>query len=586
MRRVLYVFSALLLQAATISDNEISRRVAEISEVSAKQPPLMALDTLLATAVMVKPYLPQESQQLYRAALAVVDGHPDLRVTSAVAKSWLELDPASAEMRILRLPNWRSALWALMNFHERREDRGRAAALAARAIRSEPDRTGESFTLRKIAEVNPREAADLLEELAKLPVGQKGLPDSATGLLDGLAAAADSQPEAVKTALKRVAAIAAAPEFGNGADMRVRLEVKIGEAKLTTASSRDTLLLFAALVAKQIEPNAPQDELFSAWATELATIHSAQEARTALRSRSIDHELIRLPTKGWDIPLDLPLEDAVTAIRKLDNPRMRLAALFRYATVPARSEAELGQVIAKLSEMAAECPPEADPYWFLQALLNNDDRLRPGGKRWALPVSLRPAVYRAAAREAQRMDRDPDRLAELVQFMRKERIEVPAELHSARARWQFEELRDRMEQRYDFTLAAFDGRARRLQNERGKVVVLNFWATWCGPCRAEMPAFHNVYAELHERGVEVFAITDEPLDALRGFLEKNRITFPVLVDAQRKVFDHYRVNGLPQTFVIDREGRIVKHWTDAVVESDLRTTVAAALGESPTSPPR
>jgi peroxiredoxin len=580
VRPAIYVLSALVLHAAAISDGEISRRVREISQTAAKQPPLMAVDTLLATAVMVKPYMARESQQLYRDALAVVERHPNIRLTSALAKNWLELDPTGAEMRILRLPDRRYALWALIDFHERRGDRTRAAALAADVIRNQPDRGGESFALRKVAEVNPREATDLFEELTKLPAGQKGLPESATGLLEGLAMAADSQRDAVMAALKRLVAIAAAPGFSNGADMRIRMEVKVGTATLATTTTRDTLLLFAALVGKQIDPKIPRDELFSPWAAELATIQTAQEARTALRSRSTDHELIRVPAKGWDIPLDLPLEDALTAIRKIDNSRMRLAALYRYTILPRRNEADLRPVIASLIEMAAESPPESDPYWFLQALLNNDDRLRVDGKQWILPASVRPVLYRAAAREGQRMDRDPDKLSELVQFMRKERIDVPPEIPSARARWQLEELRDRLEQRYDFTLAALDGSARRLQSERGKVVLLNFWATWCGPCRAEMPAFNKVYAELHERGFELFAITDESIDTARGFVEKNSVSFPVLFDTHRKVFDHYRVNGLPQTFVIDREGRVLKHWTDAVAEEDLRITVAAALGES------
>jgi thiol-disulfide isomerase/thioredoxin len=99
---------------------------------------------------------------------------------------------------------------------------------------------------------------------------------------------------------------------------------------------------------------------------------------------------------------------------------------------------------------------------------------------------------------------------------------------------------------------------RQLTDYRGKVVVLNFWATWCGPCEREMPEFEAAQQALGDEVAVVGVNFRESSDAAAGFLDRLQVTFPALIDGSGDVAEHYRVPGLPVTYFLDREG-VVRH---------------------------
>src|SRR5574337_1123153 len=109
----------------------------------------------------------------------------------------------------------------------------------------------------------------------------------------------------------------------------------------------------------------------------------------------------------------------------------------------------------------------------------------------------------------------------------------------------------------DFALKTLDGNAVRLSEFRGKkVVLINFWATWCPPCRLEMPAIQQIYAEYKDKGFEVLAVNIES-DAkqeIGDFVKELRLTFPILLDPNMKITRKFRVIGLPVSVLIDRQG--------------------------------
>jgi len=111
----------------------------------------------------------------------------------------------------------------------------------------------------------------------------------------------------------------------------------------------------------------------------------------------------------------------------------------------------------------------------------------------------------------------------------------------------------------DFTLKDVNGKTVSLSTFTGKVVLLNFFATWCPPCRAEMPSFNKLSLALKQRGLEVVVISsDRSINDLKDFLEKNKVDFPVLFDADRNVTKQYRVFSMPTTFLINKNGMIVE----------------------------
>ena len=137
----------------------------------------------------------------------------------------------------------------------------------------------------------------------------------------------------------------------------------------------------------------------------------------------------------------------------------------------------------------------------------------------------------------------------------------------------------------DFTLPALDGGQVALRDLRGQVVVLNFWASWCPPCRAEMPALAHVAQDYAPKGVTVLAVhataSDSP-QAARRFLEELGITLPVALDTEGQVVQTYRIGAFPTTFFVDTQGVI----RDIVVggplsEASLRARLDALLQEVP-----
>jgi len=101
----------------------------------------------------------------------------------------------------------------------------------------------------------------------------------------------------------------------------------------------------------------------------------------------------------------------------------------------------------------------------------------------------------------------------------------------------------------------------RLADLRGKLVLVNFWATWCPPCVAEMPSMERLYAQLQKSGLEILAINAEAdgLTMLPDYLKKHPHTFPVPVDTEGNVQELYGVFRFPESFIIGRDGKVVDH---------------------------
>jgi peroxiredoxin len=121
---------------------------------------------------------------------------------------------------------------------------------------------------------------------------------------------------------------------------------------------------------------------------------------------------------------------------------------------------------------------------------------------------------------------------------------------------------DKKREDADFTLQDLKGEAWTLKDQHGKVVLVNFWATWCPPCRKEMPDLQSLYKKYKDKGLVVLAISDEDLAKVRPFIAEQDIKYPVLLDPGRQVAKLYNVDGLPQSFVYDRNGKLVAHSID------------------------
>ena len=115
----------------------------------------------------------------------------------------------------------------------------------------------------------------------------------------------------------------------------------------------------------------------------------------------------------------------------------------------------------------------------------------------------------------------------------------------------------RLKRAEDFTVALLRGEPLKLSEQRGKPVMINFWATWCAPCREEMPAMERLYRRHREHGFVLLAVSvDTDAALVLPFLERYKLTFPVTLDAKMSLANAYGVRALPSSFLIDRDGNL------------------------------
>ena len=112
----------------------------------------------------------------------------------------------------------------------------------------------------------------------------------------------------------------------------------------------------------------------------------------------------------------------------------------------------------------------------------------------------------------------------------------------------------------DFQLIDLEGNWQALPDYRGRVVLLNFWATWCGPCRVEMPSMESLYQDLKDEDFAILAISSDPQGSIvtRPFVASQGLTFPILHDSDYRVSGSYGVRTLPMSFLIDRNGTLIQ----------------------------
>jgi peroxiredoxin len=158
---------------------------------------------------------------------------------------------------------------------------------------------------------------------------------------------------------------------------------------------------------------------------------------------------------------------------------------------------------------------------------------------------------------------------ELAKLIRYEHVNAPPADPALDAATAVLELRDLVLQETGFTLTALDGKVYNLDGLRGHVVLLNFWATWCPPCRKEMPDMQKLYERFEKKGLMVLAVSDEKRETVEGFLAKQSYTFPILLDTDRKTNTAFYVEGIPKSFLFDRQGRLVAQSIDMRTESQF-----------------
>jgi peroxiredoxin len=165
---------------------------------------------------------------------------------------------------------------------------------------------------------------------------------------------------------------------------------------------------------------------------------------------------------------------------------------------------------------------------------------------------------------------------ELAQLVRYEHVQASLDVPQFKAAMAKLEADDQRRQEADFTLTDLQGKKWSLKELKGKVVLVNFWATWCPPCRKEMPDLNTLYQRFKDQGFVILAISDEEASKVKPFIAERNISYPVMLDPGRKVNELFQVEGIPKSFVYDREGKLVAQSIDMRTQGQFLEMLAQA----------
>jgi len=131
----------------------------------------------------------------------------------------------------------------------------------------------------------------------------------------------------------------------------------------------------------------------------------------------------------------------------------------------------------------------------------------------------------------------------------------------------------------NFRLRSINGGVIELAKLKGRIVVVNFWATWCGPCRAEIPGFLEIYKAYESKGLEIvgIALDQSGWDVVKPFVQKYKIRYPVVLGDRKVVYDYGGIQAIPTTFIVDREGNVVGGQRGLLPEKQLEKMLKEVL---------
>ena len=405
---------------------------------------------------------------------------------------------------------------------------------------------------KQLAVDQPADAKALAREIIGKFDVTSAEPDDVLRLLNFSDAIKPFAPDLALQICRQVVKAASAADYGKHAQIAVTARASVGNVTLNTTDSRETLLLLAGVRVYSLAP----DHL-----RELEPILTRWDVTKPVKVLSTRFTIIgeqgaqSTPARRWE-PAEAAIWKAMYDIRS----KTSMADKSRGVVEASRMVRDLSDGEGKLRVARQLCE---------MVMVNGFEE------------EARTAAAGALAEALNQYTGPPDAYLELATLVRREQREghlKPVGILAVAVT--LLDLRDLCERQTNITLTGLDGKQLSLASLKGKVVLLNLWATWCMPCRVEMPDIEALYRELSKQGLVVLAVTDEDRDIVSDFALDHSYTFPMLLDPDHKVRALFEtgqsVTAVPTTFIIDRDGSVVASAVGSRSRQQFREMLAKA----------
>ena len=528
------LFPVLLALAAPLCAASVDQATARLEQKTAGLPAPMRLEYRMRAAQVLAAKHPDLSGKFVNLAAEEISAQKNGSYGMAILQGFAVAAP---DRGVALLPGMAPSMAPAMITALVRAGRTDQALTLYRELLAKSDiQAGAAETvLAKLVKEKPAEARKLFSDMLAAAHFDTMEPVEAYRFLTAASAVAAIDAPLAAQACEQIAVAASAPNYGENAKPFFTATFAAGGNNFTTANPRETILIAAGSRLRN-------------WNRERFDAHKALFEQWDLSApvaiRGMSYRNSAAPATRTDVTDTASISKQMSQLRSLPT------------------DADRARSVLQIVEMIRALPP--DMRWSLAASLANLATEGDLGKE---------ALTAVAETLAQGLRDSPPstcvpyiQLASLVRF---ERLPAPKSDPALDAASALIDLEEELHQEAGFTLTALDGKTYTLAGLKGHVVLLNFWATWCPPCRKEMPDMEKLYQQFKSKGLIVLAVSDEDRDTVATFEGKQKYSFPILLDPDRKVNDAFNVEGIPKSFLFDRDGKLVAKAIDMRTEAQF-----------------
>lgn len=559
--------AAEIEEGSSRQDAEMRDLTGRIEALGAKEPTLNGIETRLRLSELLQQTHPALAKAFLEKSLDLLRQHKDSNLDDNLVSSLLSIAPGEGQLALLSLDDKAAGYSAAIRYWLMRNHLDHAAELYRKGRQARISGLGvQSELLQGMASRRPDQAAALFRDiLADFPP-QKPTPMDVWDMLRCVSTIIVNDLADARQAIDKILPLLEPSALASGSS-EITAKYRAGKEEVRTTSTQETLLFRVALYLHVLDPAAyarlrPR---LGPWENLVASITDPQAAKAAADPVSYTYQLPGHPTPRTGPPPDfekMTASDALTWVREKADPDSRVPLLLYLLSREGLSSPEQHEIAEQALVAVVHSAPGPGRYYSGQSLF---ERMRELG----MDDAARKHTAQELATALSGTQAPTEAYTWMAQVLHHENTTIPFPDPSLEARMLLLDLQALLSPAYDFALPGLDGKAYRLKDQRGKVVVLNFWATWCDPCRQEMPDLEKVYKECKDKGLLIFAISDESAATVQKFLAEHPYTFPVLIDSGAAVFDHFKVQARPQSVVLDRDGKMIDQINDATTEAEL-----------------